>query len=356
MSVLARARGRGCGCALSRYWNDKWNIRNKSCKTLFTRRQYSVQSMDAVEGRYAVLCNVEEVDERELSGPTLVLSPRFALHFAFPTLPSLSKQAEHPPVFCPDHPSLALSDLYTPLPHSLNPRRQFSRPRQCFPHTSLLFLPAVSVSVRVPTFIFRSLSCSASLLFPSLFHFDPRNGKSASRCHWVNTRGVWAIFGQGGRKEWSYSQSPAALLLHPSQSTRLAVRCHPNLCCQLSFCSSVRPRRQYSAKFLKRDKPQYNAALGIPPPNPPTPLSNRDPRYSPFFGRVHAWLPVSIISLIRIVDVLLMVMNYCIVWYIIIVWLCAKRNIAIIFYRDKSYVKHNFYSLRTRGIFIISYL
>lgn len=23
-------------CALSRYWNDKWNIRNKSCKTLFS--------------------------------------------------------------------------------------------------------------------------------------------------------------------------------------------------------------------------------------------------------------------------------------------------------------------------------
>jgi hypothetical protein len=29
-------RGVRATCALSRYWNNKWNIRNKSCKTLFS--------------------------------------------------------------------------------------------------------------------------------------------------------------------------------------------------------------------------------------------------------------------------------------------------------------------------------
>lgn len=129
----------------------------------------------------------------------------------------------------------------------------------------------------VPTFIFHSLSfkplsLSLSPLFSltlSLFLFSPSRFSSvslrstkrqvASRCRWVNTGGVWAIFGQGGRKEWSYSESGSTSAppfpIHPLASS--ASRPASSLPCSL-----VRPRRHHSAKFLKRDKPQYNATLG----------------------------------------------------------------------------------------------
>ncbi|KAG7196710.1 hypothetical protein KM043_016040 [Ampulex compressa] len=81
--------------------------------------------------------------------------------------------------------------------------------------------------------------------------------RSATRCCWVNTGGVWAIFAWGGRKEWPYSESGTTSVppfqLAPRSPPNGAPSPPPNPRCG---------RGDHSAKFLKRDKPQYNATLG----------------------------------------------------------------------------------------------
>lgn len=57
-----------------------------------------------------------------------------------------------------------------------------------------------------------------------------------------------------------------------------------------SVLAAARPKRHHSAKFLKRDKPQYNATLGTRAQ--PHSLSNGDRRYTPFFGRVPRPIPI----------------------------------------------------------------
>lgn len=69
----------------------------------------------------------------------------------------------------------------------------------------------------------------------------------ASRCRWVNTNGVRAIFAWGGRKEWSYSKSgttsvpPFQLPPRPAHDTR-----PPRPLCSASASSSSRPQCKVS--------------------------------------------------------------------------------------------------------------
>lgn len=141
-----------------------------------------------------------------------------ALRLSF-SLPSLSEQAEHP-AFCPDHPKPR------PFGHPLMP--------------SLLSPDSSLGPTEAPASIFLSLSLCSPVsgrpsfvlsLYPwQLPSVSLRSTKRqvASRCRWVNTGGVWAIFGRGGRKEWSYSESGSTSAppfpIHPltSSATRPA--------------------------------------------------------------------------------------------------------------------------------------
>lgn len=214
--------------------------------------------MDAVEGRHTVLCNVGEVDERELSdrlslSPLLPCTSPFLLCLLFPSKLNTQPFALTTPA-SPSRSPLRVLFALTPLPldSSLGSAKVL--------HVCL----SLSLCSSVPTFIFHSLSFSFSLSFLSPSQFSSVSLRStkrqvASRCRWVNTGGVWAIFGRGGRKEWSYSESGSTSAppfpIHPLTSS--ATRPASSLPCSL-----VRPRRHHSAKFLKRDKPQYNATLG----------------------------------------------------------------------------------------------
>lgn len=80
----------------------------------------------------------------------------------------------------------------------------------------------------------------------------------------------------------------------------------PHVQCRPSYhqptyllCSSARPKRHHSAKFLKRDKPQYNATLGTRSHLTLRPIAILD---TPFL-RPSAQLIFSTVSLITIADV-----------------------------------------------------
>ena len=127
------------------------------------------------------------VDGRETPTRTVLPRPRSlvsrlsfsrAPHFTLLPSPSRPKRS----LFRPDQPRFALLDFSTTL---LAPP---SRPL----HGPLPF-PCPG-------------RCPSSPFSFRLFRFDSRNGP-ASRCRWVNTDGVRAIFAWGGRKEWSYSKS-----------------------------------------------------------------------------------------------------------------------------------------------------
>lgn len=149
-------------------------------------------------------------------GPTLALTP-FALHFAFPSLPPLSEQAEHP-AFCPDHPKPRPLG-YPLMPSLLSPDSSLGPTETPYIYLCPPFSLALCSSVsRRPSSI---LSLSPWQL-PSVSLRSTKR-QVASRCRWVNTGGVWAIFGRGGRKEWSYSESGSTSVLpfpiHPLTSS-----------------------------------------------------------------------------------------------------------------------------------------
>lgn len=164
-------------CALSRYWNDKWNIRNKSCKTLFSgdNTASSLWTLSRVGAPYCAT-SVGEVDERELTDSTRSrpLSP-----CTLPFLLSASSFRANP-AFCPDrspwprpHGSLL---FLTPLDSSLGPTE-----------TICISLSLSSFSFFLSFFLARSLSVGSfrdvylslsSALSCRVFRFDSRNGKS----------------------------------------------------------------------------------------------------------------------------------------------------------------------------------
>lgn len=173
--------------------------------------------MDAVEGRRTVLCNVGEVDERELTdrlslSPPLPCTSPFLLCLLFPSQPNIQPFA-----------------LTTP---NLVPSATPSCP--LYSHPIALLAPP-----KLPASIFLSLSLSVRLFHDVHLSFSPSilgssvslrstERQVASWCRWVNTSGVWAIFGRGGRKEWSYSESGSTSAppfpIHPltSSATRPA--------------------------------------------------------------------------------------------------------------------------------------
>ena len=140
------------------------------------RRQYGVQSMDAVEGRRTVLCNVGEVDERELTdrlslSPPLPCTSPFLLCLLFPSKLNTQPFALTTPNLVPSitpscslcsYPIALLAPLKLPTSIFLSLSLSLS--------FSLCFCSSLS---RRPSFVL-----SFSLSSFRLFRFDPRNGKS----------------------------------------------------------------------------------------------------------------------------------------------------------------------------------
>lgn len=174
--------------------------------------------MDAVEGRRTVLCNVGEVDERELTDSTLALVPfRLALRLSF-SLPPLFEQAQPFPPTTPASSSRFSHPALFPLSIAL-----LVLPKLFASFSFILYFLSLSlsfcsfVSSRSSIVLFRSPSQLPSVSFRST------KRQVASQCRWVNTDAVWAIFGRGGRKEWSYSESGSTsappFSIHPLTSS-----------------------------------------------------------------------------------------------------------------------------------------
>lgn len=251
---------------LSRYWNGKWNIRNKSCKTPFSRDNAvsSLWTLARVGRAYCATLGGQRGwcrstnEKRQLEpvslepvlpgissfllwllrcpsvpgSPLTIFLPPSVLYFgsttttnttttiAFTTSTSTSNATLfHPLGLLRDSPGPSMRDL-----------------------CSSLFLVSTADVHLLPLSLFSSFR---------LFRFDSWNS-SASRCRWVNTNGVREIFAWGGRKEWSYSKSGTTSV--PPFQFAPASRLSPP-------CSRPAPRCDHSAKFLKRDNPQYNATL-----------------------------------------------------------------------------------------------
>lgn len=132
----------------------------------------------------ATLGGVVPVDGRET--PTRTVLPRSHLpsYFLFPFPESLFPASFHLPF-----------TLSHPRTFSVSPNQPPFRPPGLLDDS-----PGPSIASRTMS-IFPFLLSSVSLRFTK---------RSASRCRWVNTDTVWAIFAWGGRKEWSYSKSATA--------------------------------------------------------------------------------------------------------------------------------------------------
>lgn len=120
-----------------------------------------------------------------------------------------------------------------PISYFVSPVCKLSR---CSHPSSKALLAPLKLSAFVFLLVFLFLSCSLSFSssqFPSVSLRSTKR-QVASRCRWVNTGGVWAIFGRGGRKEWSYSESGGTSA--PPFPIRLsrAVQCLPSTALQTS--------------------------------------------------------------------------------------------------------------------------
>lgn len=282
---------RAATCALSRYWNDKWNIRNKSCKTLFSgdNTASSLWTLSRVGAPYCATYPRARGGRRTWT--RLSLSPPFALHFAFPSLrllfpqqaqpfalttPAPSSRVSHPALF-----PLFLSIALLALP------KLFASFSFSLLSLSLSFSFCSFVSWRSSIVLFRSPS-----EFPSV-SFRCTKRQVASRCRWVNTGAVWAIFGRGGRKEWSYSESGSTsappFSIHPLTSSAVRPISPTSLPVRRCGRSDTTVQSFWSETSRNIMPPLVHGRTPPPLPLPP----NSDPRYIPFFGRVRAWYSLS---------------------------------------------------------------
>ena len=153
------------------------------------RRQYGVQSMDVVEGRRTVLCNVGEVDERELTdrlslSPPLPCTSPFLLCLLFPSKLNTQPFALTTPNLVPSiTPSCSLCSYPIAL---LAPLKL---PTSIFLSLSLSLSVSLFLSVSVRLFRDVHLSFSPSLLaasvcFASIHETASRESVSLGKYQW----------------------------------------------------------------------------------------------------------------------------------------------------------------------------